>query len=82
MVAGIFTGWLVAAVQEVDEGVLSRMGVGLLGGLAGGITASVFSNSATMGHITLIGVVCSIVGALILLGLTSRLASTTDYEPS
>jgi len=78
MLLGMFTGWVVAALKEVDEGIFAKMGLGLIGGLLGGVVASLFSDSAAMGHVTLLGSIAGIVGAFALLGITSRLAGSTD----
>lgn len=37
---GAFTGWLAAAIEEVDEGVLLRIGIGIVGSVLGSLIAA------------------------------------------
>lgn len=79
MILGIVTGWLVGAIQEVDEGMFARMGIGMLGGIIGNLVAGLISKSAlsSMINITWLNAVLSIVGAFVFLGVAQK-ASLND----
>jgi len=74
VLVGIFVGWLVAALQQVDEGMLSRMGMGAIGGLLGGVAmVFILENGDAMRDISLPAIAASILGALLLLGIFSSI---------
>ncbi len=82
LVVGMFAGWLVAAIQEVDEGILARMGIGLLGGLIGNLSVGVIDNAAMAGmtDFSWISALFSVVGAFMLLGLASKSSSINYFR--
>lgn len=78
VVCGAFVGWLAAAVEEVDEGVLARMGIGILGAVLSGVLLVVVEGNRAITDLTWVGVFVGLIGATTLLGLVN-LAS--EYSP-
>jgi uncharacterized membrane protein YeaQ/YmgE (transglycosylase-associated protein family) len=75
---GAFIGWLAAAIEEVDEGVLARIGVGAVGAIIGICAISILSDTQSVTKISWLGIVISIIGAVILLGIINR---SNGYKP-
>lgn len=80
MVLGAFIGWLLAAVEELDEGILARLGVGLLGGVIGSFAAGMLAHESVW-KLGWLSVVFSIAGAITLLVIARGTASynSRDY---
>ena len=75
---GAFIGWLAAAIEEVDEGVFARIGIGMVGAMVGVLIAALFDVNSTMTNFSWTGVLFSVVGAVLLVGVVNR---SSDYEP-
>lgn len=66
---GVFVGWLAAAIEEVDEGILARMGIGALGAVLTAVLLAIFSVTAEVTKVTWASVLVTATGAGLLLGV-------------
>ena len=82
VIGGAFVGWLAAAIEEVDEGVLARMGLGVLGAMLGGTLLAVVGGSTAFTQATWAGVIVAVVGAALLLGVVNLSVGYKSHGPN
>jgi uncharacterized membrane protein YeaQ/YmgE (transglycosylase-associated protein family) len=78
---GLFVGWLVAAVLELDEGILASMALGVAGALAGGVLLQLTGKDpASMLSLNWGGLLCATVGAFIAASATEVVMRTRRHS--
>lgn len=71
LVIGLFIGWLVAAMLELDEGVFANMALGAIGATIGSLVPRLFMGQ----HGSLVYMVWSVLGAFCLTGVARIITS-------
>jgi hypothetical protein len=61
-----------AAIQEVDEGIFARMGIGALAGVAGVLITSIFLGTQAIAHVTLFAALATTLSVIVLVGLSHQ----------
>lgn len=69
VVVGAFTGWLTAAIEEVDAGIFARIGIGSIGALFGAILLIIFSGRPAVTEPSWINVLAGTIAAVVFLSL-------------
>jgi len=72
VIVGLFIGWLSAAIDDIDEGIFARMGVGALGAILGLALVTMFFDGEAASHLTALDVLASLLATITMITLVKR----------